>query len=69
MVCAGRLLTGGEQRTLEPSVHTGVLEMARCERVMILGREVSCDARRPLVTGRYKATEVRFGRMRIPRGS
>jgi len=46
----------------------GVLEMARWERVMILGREVSCDASGPLATGRYKATEIRFGRMRIPRG-
>jgi hypothetical protein len=46
-----------------------VLEMARCERVMILGREVSFDASGPLATGRYKATEIRYGRMRIPRGS
>jgi hypothetical protein len=37
--------------------------------VMILGREVACDASGPLATGRYKSTEVRFGRMRIPRGS
>ena len=28
--------------------------MARCERVMILGREVSSDASLPLVTGQYK---------------
>jgi hypothetical protein len=28
--------------------------MARCERVMILGREVSFDASLPLVTGQYK---------------
>ena len=28
--------------------------MARCERVMFLGREILCDASRPLVTGRYK---------------
>ena len=28
--------------------------MARCERVMILGREASSDASLPLVTGQYK---------------
>ena len=40
-------------------MHTGVLEMARCERVMILGREVSSDARLPRATAPYKGDRKR----------
>jgi hypothetical protein len=54
IVCAGRLTTGGDKRTTEPPVHTGVLEMACCERAMDLGREHSSDASLPLVTAQYK---------------
>lgn len=54
IVCAGRLTTGGDKRTTEPPVHTGVLEMACCERATDLGREHSSDASLPLVTAQYK---------------
>jgi hypothetical protein len=43
-----------DKRTVEPSVHTGVLGMARCESKTILGREVASDASLPRVTGPYK---------------
>jgi len=43
-----------DNRPTEPSVHTGVLGMARCESETILGREVASDASLPLVTGQYK---------------
>ena len=40
-------------------MHTGVLEMARCERVMILGREISSDAHWPWATAPYKGDRNR----------
>jgi hypothetical protein len=40
----------------QDAFHTEVLEMARCESEMVLGREASSDANLPLVTGQYKGS-------------
>ncbi len=47
----------GMKWTNEPTSSTGVLEMARCESLTTLGREVLYDTNGPLVTAWYKETK------------
>ena len=59
IVALGRLAGGGDQRTLEPSPRTGVLEVARCESLTTLGREASYDVHWPWATASYKGNRNR----------